>query len=113
MRVKLGEDGSQLRTNEVWLLLNALSKFLGVRVDRLARSGANVALNLTPVLAIKVHCLDEALMLLISPIPITSSTPVVLHIVSLTLIIEALTMELRFFSSLLVALAGRMQILLT
>lgn len=72
MWLKLGENLGAVGPLQKWLLLDALSELLGVRVDGLSRSRRHVPRYLAPVLAVEAYSLQEAHVLLVSPVALAT-----------------------------------------
>ena len=72
LRLKLGENLGAVGPFQKWLLLDALSELLGVRVDGLPRSRCHVPRYLAPVLAEEAYSLQEAHVLLVSPVALAA-----------------------------------------
>ena len=75
MWLKLGENLGAVGPVQKWLLLDALSELLGVRVDRLSRPRRHVPGYLAPVLAEEANSLQEAHMLFVCPVALATSAP--------------------------------------
>lgn len=66
--VKFGEHSCALSPDEVRLFLDPLSELLSVGVDGLAGARADILGDFAPVLSVLVDSLDEALVLLFTPV---------------------------------------------
>ena len=71
--VEACQDLGTLEAFKIGLLLDTLSEFLSVRIDGLARARPHVTSDLSPILAIHFDGLQEAKMLLIAPVALTTA----------------------------------------
>lgn len=72
------QNSSTVSTFEICIFFSTLSKFLSVRIDRLAGAGAHMLSDFSPVTPIKPDRIQKALVLTISPVSIAFS-PFVVH----------------------------------